>query len=107
MTITLGSRKSSLAVAARRNSGFMHTPRLDPALRPEERSRAGISTVSVVPGGTVLRTTTRGHPGCAARALPNASVADTRYERSTRPSTVGVGTDTRYASALTDPRVSA
>jgi hypothetical protein len=99
ITITLGSTKSSRAVAARRNSGFMARPKSLPAKRPEANWITGRTSSSQVPGGTVLRTTTAGHPGWVGRAVPMASEAWRTNERSTRPATVGVGTDSRYASA--------
>ena len=76
----------------------MHTPKPCPACLPEADARAGMTAFSVVPGGTVLRTTTSGQPRCDPMARPTASEADLTYERSTLPSTVGDGTEMRYAS---------
>jgi hypothetical protein len=50
--------KSATPVPSRRYSGFIATPKSRPACSPELRSRAGITISSVVPGSTVLRTTT-------------------------------------------------
>ena len=58
MTIRSGTMKSSMAEPSDRNSGFMPTPRSAPARLPEASSRIGSTTLSVVPGTTVLFTAT-------------------------------------------------
>jgi hypothetical protein len=57
MTIRSGFMKSATADPSRRNSGFMQRPN-SPTGRPAAVSRARRTTVSVVPGTTVLFTTT-------------------------------------------------
>ena len=58
-TMRSGSMKSPIASPSVRNSGFIPTPKSGPALFPEYCSRSGSTTPSVVPGTTVLLTTTR------------------------------------------------
>src|SRR5437879_13525761 len=77
----------------------MHTPKSTPATRPEAISRAGMTLPSVVPGGTVLRTTIRGWPFVYRMPFPTARAASRTNDASTCPSTVGVGTETRYVEA--------
>ena len=57
-TIRSGSWKSFTATPSARNSGFMPKPKSLPATRPEASSMALRTTVSVVPGTTVLLTVT-------------------------------------------------
>ena len=57
-SVSGGFRKSLSAVPSRRNSGFTDTPKPSPYFLPDVRSSAGITTSCVVPGSTVLRTTT-------------------------------------------------
>ncbi len=58
MTVIGGSEKSRIAVPSRRNSGLTATPKSSPATLPEADSSSGMTTLCVVPGITVLRTTT-------------------------------------------------
>jgi hypothetical protein len=58
MTVIQGFRKSSAAETARRNSGFEASAKPSPATIPEFSSRRFLTRPSVVPGGTVERTTT-------------------------------------------------
>ncbi len=53
-----GCRKSFSAVPSRRNSGFTDTPNPSPYFLPERASSVGMTCSWVVPGSTVLRTTT-------------------------------------------------
>src|SRR3954470_17497249 len=57
-SVSGGCRKSLSAVPSRRNSGLTDTPKPSPYFLPEEDSSAGITLPCVVPGSTVLRTTT-------------------------------------------------
>ena len=57
-TIRSGDRKSLSATPSERNSGFIPTPKCSPACLPDARSRIGVTVPSVVPGTTVLLTTT-------------------------------------------------
>jgi hypothetical protein len=57
-SVSGGLRKSFSAVPSRRNSGLTETPKPSPYFLPDSRSRAGMTTWWVVPGSTVLRTTT-------------------------------------------------
>ena len=67
MTVIHGLRKSCSAEAARRNSGLAASPKPRPATLPEVRSSTGRTSPSVVPGGTVDRTTTVCRMGDVAR----------------------------------------
>ena len=58
ITVIHGLRKSSTAEAARRNSGLDASSKPVPTVLPDSRSRAGRTSSSLVPGGTVERTTT-------------------------------------------------
>jgi len=66
-----------------------------PAVAPECASRSGSTSFSVVPGGTVLRTTTHAHWPARRSASPTAAAAARTCVRSGRSATVGVGTDRR------------
>src|SRR5215213_11806734 len=57
-TVIHGRAKSCSLLTARKNSGFIATPKSTPAFLPEACSRIGVIRCSVVVGGTVLRTTT-------------------------------------------------
>ena len=57
-SVSGGSRKSRSALPSRRNSGLTATPKPSPYFFPDCASSAGITTSCVVPGSTVLRTTT-------------------------------------------------
>jgi len=59
ITMRSGFRVSWRADPSRRNSGFMHRSKSVPHRLPEWVSRIGLIFFSVVPGGTVLLTTTR------------------------------------------------
>ena len=74
MTTSRGATESLTAIRWRRYSGLTHTPKSRPAWSPAFASNNGMTTSSVVPGGTVLRTmTTRYRPGSDDEALPSAS----------------------------------
>jgi len=57
--IRSGFRVSWRAEPSRRNSGFMHKPKSEPHFLFECFSRVGLTMFCVVPGTTVLLTTTR------------------------------------------------
>ena len=57
-SVSGGLRKSWSAVPSRRNSGLTDTPKPVPYFLPDSRSSVGITSSCVVPGSTVLRTTT-------------------------------------------------
>ena len=69
----------------------MHRPNA-PADRPEPASRARRTTVSVVPGTTVLFTTTTWYSSRRPSARPTAVAAASTALRSIRPSREGVPT---------------
>src|SRR5262245_29060419 len=58
ITVIHGRAKSCSLLTARKNSGFIATPKSTPARLPEALSRIGVILLTVVVGGTVLRTTT-------------------------------------------------
>ena len=74
MTTSRGATESFIAFRWRRYSGLTQTPKSGPAWSPAFASSNGMTTSSVVPGGTVLRTmTSRYRPGSDEEAFPSAS----------------------------------
>src|SRR5207249_5123033 len=65
-----GSRKSATAVPSRMNSGLTHTPKSVPIRFPLLCSIVGTTTVSAVPGSTVLRNTIKWNEFFFLRASP-------------------------------------
>ncbi len=82
MTVIHGWAKSSAADTARRNSGFEARPKPSPAVRPECSSSTDRTRPSVVPGGTVERTTTVWCACASASARPTAAVPAVNADRS-------------------------
>ena len=82
ITVIHGLRKSSTAVAARRNSGLDASSKPVPTVLPDSRSRTGRTSSSLVPGGTVERTTTVCTGAEVARARPTAAVPSVKALRS-------------------------
>jgi hypothetical protein len=82
MTVIHGFAKSSAAETARRNSGFAARPKPSPAARPEFTSSTDRTRPSVVPGGTVDRTTTVCRSGARASARPTETVPAVNAVRS-------------------------
>jgi hypothetical protein len=82
MTVIHGLAKSSAAETARRNSGFDASANPSPATRPEFASRVERTMPSVVPGGTVERTTTVCRAVALASALPTDAVPAVKALRS-------------------------
>ena len=82
ITVIQGNRKSSRAVAARRNSGLEASPNPWLTRLPESCSSSGWTTCSQVPGGTVERTTTVWNAPAPASARPTALVPSTNADRS-------------------------
>ena len=82
ITVIQGNRKSSRAVAARRNSGLEASANPSLTRLPESCSSSGWTTCSQVPGGTVERTTTVWNALAPARARPTALVPSTNTDRS-------------------------
>ena len=68
MMMRSGFRVSWRADPSRRNSGFMHRPKLMPHCLFECFSRVGLTMFCVVPGITVLLTTTRWYVSFLFRA---------------------------------------
>jgi hypothetical protein len=82
ITVIQGNRKSSSAVAARRNSGFEASANPWLTCLPEACSSSGWTTCSQVPGGTVDRTTTVWKAAASRRASPTALVPPRNADRS-------------------------
>ncbi|OLS96299.1 hypothetical protein BJF90_11040 [Pseudonocardia sp. CNS-004] len=82
ITVIHGLAKSSAAEAARRNSGFEASPKPSPAARPDRSSSTVRTRPSVVPGGTVDRTTTVWCASVVASARPTAAVPAVNADRS-------------------------
>jgi hypothetical protein len=82
MIVIHGFAKSSAAETARRNSGFEASPKPSLATMPELASRVSLTRPSVVPGGTVERTTTVWRAAEPASALPTDAVPASNAERS-------------------------
>src|SRR6266487_1783212 len=100
ITMWVGRTLSRSALPSRRNSGLTQTPNC-PKERPDSRSRIGTTTDSVVPGTTVLLTTTVFRRPFR-RAAPTPLAADSSWDVSMLPSSRhGVPTQ---RNAKSDPR---
>jgi len=75
MMIRSGFRASWRAEPSRKNSGFIHKPKSEPQCLFECFSRRGLTTLSVVPGTTVLFTTTKWYVSFLFRASAISRVA--------------------------------
>jgi len=75
MIMRSGFSVSWRADPSRRNSGFMHKPKSLPQCLRECFSRVGLTVFSVVPGITVLFTTTKWYVFFLFRACPISLVA--------------------------------
>ena len=82
ITVIHGLRKSSTAEAARRNSGLDASSKPLPTVLPDSRSSTGRTSSSLVPGGTVERTTTVWDGAEPASARPTAAVPAVNASRS-------------------------
>ena len=86
ITILSGWRASLIAVPSFKNSGLAHSPSSAPTFFPLDSSRECLTTLFVVPGTTVLLTTTRWYPGFLERDFPRSATAVLRYLKSIEPS---------------------
>src|SRR5208282_2483485 len=98
-TIRSGWRASRTIVPSARNSGFTATPSSWGDF-PDRRRSIGSTTVSVVPGKTVLLTTTSRYPSTLRSARPSSAVPFFNGRRSMPPpARLGVGRQRKMPSA--------
>jgi len=86
MIMRSGLRASCSADPSFRNSGFMHKPKSLPQCLRECFSKVGLTVFSVVPGMTVLFTTTKWYVSFLFRACPISLVAFLMYCKFMLPS---------------------